>query len=48
MFRWMSDEALNLAAELLDYNPERRITAAQALESKYFKEEEPREELPIG
>lgn len=46
--RWLSPEAIFLAEKLLDYDPGRRITAAQALESPYFKDEEPREAIPVG
>ncbi|KIJ70528.1 hypothetical protein HYDPIDRAFT_79099 [Hydnomerulius pinastri MD-312] len=46
--RWLSPAALDLAEQLLTYDPSKRVTALQALEAPYFKEELPPPELPIG
>ncbi|KAG9317683.1 kinase-like domain-containing protein [Chiua virens] len=45
---WLSPAALDLAEQLLTYDPTKRVTAAQALEAPYFREELPPAELPIG
>jgi len=44
----MSVEALNLAERLLEYDPARRISARDAIESTYFTTELPVPEKPIG
>lgn len=46
--RWLSPCGLQLAEQLLDYDPSRRITAAQALQHPYFNQEEPPPEIPVG
>ncbi|KAF9045734.1 Pkinase-domain-containing protein [Hymenopellis radicata] len=45
--KWMTPRALDLAERLLDYDPMRRISAAEALETEYFLEEEPKPERPV-
>ena len=44
----MSPAALDLAEQLLTFDPERRATAVQALEAPYFREEQPPPSLPVG
>ena len=39
--RWLSPAGLDLAEELLAFDPLHRVTAVQALEAAYFKTEEP-------
>ncbi|KAF8558752.1 Pkinase-domain-containing protein [Imleria badia] len=46
--KWLSPAALDLAERLLTYDPAKRVTAVQALEAPYFKDELPPAELPIG
>lgn len=46
--KWLSHAALDLAEQLLNYDPSKRITAAQALEAPYFTQEEPAPALPVG
>lgn len=46
--RWLSPAALDLAEQLLTYDPAKRVTAIQALEAPYFKVEQPPPELPVG
>ncbi|KDR83706.1 hypothetical protein GALMADRAFT_205611 [Galerina marginata CBS 339.88] len=46
--RWMSPAALDLAEQLLTYDPMQRITASQAMDSAYFLEEQPGAAPPIG
>lgn len=46
--RWLSPAALDLAEQLLTYDPSKRVTAIQALEAPYFKVEQPPPELPVG
>ncbi|KAF7332236.1 Pkinase-domain-containing protein [Mycena kentingensis (nom. inval.)] len=46
--KWMSVPALDLAEQLLCYDPETRITATQALETPYFTQEAPAAEAPTG
>ncbi|KAL4075830.1 Pkinase-domain-containing protein [Scleroderma citrinum] len=46
--RWLSPAALDLAEQLLTYDPARRVTALQALEAPYFTVEQPPPELPVG
>ncbi|KAH7883048.1 Pkinase-domain-containing protein [Phlebopus sp. FC_14] len=45
--KWLSPAALDLAEQLLTYDPTKRITAVQALEASYFREL-PHPELPVG
>lgn len=45
--RWLSPAALDLAEQLLSYDPSQRITAVQAMEAPYFKQE-PAPSLPVG
>lgn len=45
---WLSPAALDLAQSLLLYDPQKRISAADALDAPYFRTEEPPEELPTG
>ncbi len=44
----MSSAALDLAEQLLSYDPSKRITAVQAMEAPYFIEEQPPAERPVG
>jgi CTD kinase subunit alpha len=44
----MSPAALDLAEQLLTYDPLQRITAAQAMETPYFTQEAPTASRPIG
>lgn len=44
----MSPAALDLAEGLLTFDPERRVTAAQALVTPYFNDEQPPPSLPVG
>ncbi|KAF4619233.1 hypothetical protein D9613_005042 [Agrocybe pediades] len=46
--KWMSPAALDLAEQLLAYDPARRITAMQAMNAPYFTEELPPASAPIG
>ncbi|KAF8897567.1 kinase-like domain-containing protein [Infundibulicybe gibba] len=46
--KWMSPAALDLAEELLAYNPAERITALQAMNTPYFTVEEPDAARPVG
>jgi CTD kinase subunit alpha len=46
--RWLSPAALDLAERLLAYDPLQRVTAIQALDAPYFRQEEPPPELPTG
>ncbi|KAH9899866.1 Pkinase-domain-containing protein [Cubamyces lactineus] len=46
--KWLTPAGLDLAERLLTYNPERRITAAQALEAPYFNQEQPFAAAPVG
>jgi CTD kinase subunit alpha len=39
---------LDLAEKLLTYDPEHRITAAEALQAPYFLQEDPPAEMPTG
>ncbi|KAI9508922.1 Pkinase-domain-containing protein [Russula earlei] len=43
---WLSPAGLDLAEELLAFNPSHRATAVQALEAAYFKSEEPPPAMP--
>ena len=44
--KWLTPAALDLAEGLLDFDPVKRLSAEAALETAYFKEEEPEMELP--
>lgn len=46
--RWLSPAGLDLAERLLAYDPARRITAAEALDAPYFRQEDPPARLPVG
>lgn len=46
--RWLSPAGLDLAEELLAFDPLHRATATQALEAAYFKTEEPSPMMPTG
>ncbi|PBL02596.1 Pkinase-domain-containing protein [Armillaria gallica] len=46
--RWMSPAALDLAEQLLAYDPSKRASAIQAMEAPYFNSEEPEAERPYG
>ena len=46
--RYLSPAGLDLAEELLAFDPLHRITAVQALEAAYFKSEEPPPAMPTG
>lgn len=46
--KWMTPAALDLAEELLSYDPAKRISASQALQHAYFRAEEPPAEAPTG
>ncbi|KAI0320809.1 Pkinase-domain-containing protein [Amylostereum chailletii] len=49
MFRkWLSPAGLDLAEQLLAFDPEKRITASDALRTPYFAEEEPPAAMPTG
>lgn len=44
----MSQAALDLAEQLLAYDPAQRATATQALDAPYFNQELPAAEPPVG
>jgi len=44
----MSPAALDLAQQLLAYDPSRRISAVQAIEAPYFTKETPLPSPPVG
>ncbi|KAJ4001146.1 Pkinase-domain-containing protein [Lentinula boryana] len=46
--KWLSPAAIDLADQLLDYDPAKRVTAAQAMEAPYFLTEEPMAEKPTS
>ncbi|KAI0352955.1 Pkinase-domain-containing protein [Trametes cingulata] len=46
--KWLTPAGLDLAERLLTYDPERRITALQALEAPYFNQEQPPAAAPVG
>lgn len=46
--KYMSPAALDLAEGLLTYDPERRLTASDALNAPYFVSEDPPMALPVG
>jgi len=45
---WLSPAGIDLAEQLLAYDPAQRVTAAQAMEAPYFLTEEPQAEMPTG
>jgi CTD kinase subunit alpha len=45
---WLSPAGLDLAEELLAFDPLHRVTAVQALEAPYFKAEAPPPAMPTG
>ena len=47
-YRWLSPCGMELAEELLRYDPSKRISAAQALQHPYFTREQPPPEQPTG
>lgn len=47
-YRWLTPAGLDLAELLLSYDPNQRITAVQAMEAPYFREEDPPPSLPTG
>lgn len=44
----MSPAALDLAEQLLAYDPSQRVTALQAMDAPYFTEETPSASRPVG
>ncbi|CAE6425422.1 unnamed protein product [Rhizoctonia solani] len=46
--KYLSPAALDLAESLLAYDPNKRATAAQALQAPYFVSEDPPPEKPVG
>jgi serine/threonine protein kinase len=46
--RWLSPAGLDLAERLLTYDPAQRVTAVDALEASYFRQEDPPAALPVG
>ncbi|KAH7343357.1 kinase-like domain-containing protein [Rhizoctonia solani] len=46
--KYLSPAALDLAESLLAYDPNKRATAAQALQAAYFVSEDPPPEKPVG
>ncbi|KAG7449170.1 Pkinase-domain-containing protein [Guyanagaster necrorhizus] len=46
--KWMSPAALDLAEQLLAYDPSKRASAVQAMEAPYFESEQPEAERPLG
>ena len=48
IIRWMSPAALDLAEQLLSYDPSRRVTALQAMSAPYFTKETPSASRPVG
>src|ERR1700683_2552242 len=46
--RWLSPAGLDLAERLLSYDPAQRVTAVDALEAPYFRQENPPAALPVG
>ncbi|KAH7879871.1 kinase-like domain-containing protein [Lentinula edodes] len=46
--KWLSPAAIDLADQLLDYDPAKRVTAAQAMDAPYFLTEEPMAEKPTS
>ena len=48
IIRWMSPAALDLAEQLLSYDPSQRVTAVQAMSATYFTVETPSASRPVG
>lgn len=46
--KWLSPAGLDLAEQLLNFDPAQRVTALQALDAPYFKQEQPHPLLPVG
>ena len=46
--RWLSPSGMELAEELLHYDPAKRISAVQALQHPYFTQEQPPPQQPTG
>lgn len=46
--KWLSPAGLDLAERLLSYDPAQRVTAVDALEAPYFRQEDPPAALPVG
>jgi CTD kinase subunit alpha len=46
--RWLSPSGMELAEELLHYDPSKRISATQALQHPYFTQEQPPPQQPTG
>jgi len=46
--KWLSPCGMELAEELLHYDPSKRISAAQALQHPYFTHEQPPPQQPTG
>jgi CTD kinase subunit alpha len=46
--KWLSPAGLDLAERLLSYDPAQRVTAVDALEAPYFRQENPPAALPVG
>ena len=46
--RWLSPAGLDLAEKLLTYDPMKRISAPQAMDTSYFMYEEPSASKPVG
>jgi len=44
--KWLSPAALDLAEGLLEFDVGKRLTAKEAMETKYFVDEEPGMEMP--
>lgn len=44
----MSPAALDLAEQLLEYDPLQRLSALQAMDAPYFTQETPAAQLPTG
>ena len=44
----MSPAALDLAEQLLSYDPSQRVTALQAMSAPYFTKETPYASRPVG
>lgn len=47
-FRWMSPAAMDLAEQLLAYDPSLRSSATQAMQAPYFISEDPPAAAPVG
>jgi CTD kinase subunit alpha len=48
IIRWMSPAALDLAEQLLAFDPSQRVTALQAMNTPYFTKETPSASRPVG